>query len=105
MDWIYKCIPTIILFIYSMVLFSGRGTRLLAGFSTMSKSEYNTYDLKAVSKFMGKIFLIADMGLVLLIVGESIDSSYVHVIGLGIFLGSLIFAIVYANTNNRFKLK
>jgi hypothetical protein len=24
---------------------------------------------------------------------------------LGIFLGSLIFAIVYANTNNRFKLK
>jgi hypothetical protein len=105
MDWLYKCIPAIILFIYSMVLFSGRGTRLLAGFSTMSKNEYNTYDRKAVSKFMGKIFLIADMGLILLIVGESVDSFIIHIIGLGIFLGSLIFAIVYANTNNRFKLK
>lgn len=105
MDWIYKCLPTILLFTYSILLLNGRGTRLLAGFSTMSKEEYNTYNHKAVAKFMGKIFMISTLGLVLLIVGEAIDNSYVHTGGLGIFLGSLIFAIIYANTNNRFKLK
>ena len=105
MDWFYKFLPVVFLLFYSILLRNGRGVKFLAGFSTMSKNEYDTYNHRAIGRFMGKVFLIAAGGWLLLVIGEEINHIFLHILGLLVFLTSIVFAVVYANTNNRFKLK
>jgi len=87
--------------ILGIVFLSGRGSFLIAGYNTMSKEEKAKYDVNALCKFMGKIFLplgILTFGFLI----ESIESWYIWFY-LNIMFALIIFAAIYANTGNRFK--
>ena len=85
----------------SIVLMTGRGAFLIAGYNTMSKAKKARYDTVALCKFAGKITLPAGLLLPFLLI-ESIRDWYAWVY-LVIITMLCIFAIVYANTGGRFR--
>jgi len=89
--------------IMSCFLLTGRGSFLLAGFNTMSKEEKEKYNAPAMCKFMGKILLI--IGILVILVGIEFFYAFwwFWVIWGVVFVGVFIYAIIYANTGNRFK--
>jgi len=54
--WIFAAVGGFMI-VVSLILLSGRGSFLLAGYNTMSKSKQEQYDTPALCKFAGKIFI------------------------------------------------
>ena len=92
----------------TVLLLTGRGANLIAGFNTLSKEEKAGYDKKTLCRFVGKILIPFD---VLLIVGAicimfKVPWGNLLIIIFGVAcIPYIIFIAVYANTANRFKLK
>ena len=94
-------ISSALILVLAIILLSGRGSFLVAGFNTLPKDIKDTYDKKALSKFFGKILLpIAFLTFLLLI--EDIFSWYVWAYTV-IVLGICLFAIIYSRTGGRFR--
>jgi len=89
--------------ILSIVLLSGRGAFLIAGYNTMSKEEQEKYDVVALCKFMGKVLLGLSACMVLWVITHVSHNIWYFVIGLIAFIAIIIFTLIYANTGNRFK--
>jgi hypothetical protein len=54
-----------IFLIATVVLLSGKGSNLVAGFNTISKDEKAKYDKVKVSKQAGKVFVFADISILI----------------------------------------
>jgi hypothetical protein len=93
----------LLLVICSIFLLAGRGSFLIAGFSTMSKTEKEKYDKAALCKFMGKILLPIGILCPCLVISEMLEISWFPVVFVVVVLGLVIFAAIYANTGNRFR--
>ena len=91
-------LPFIVL---GIVFLTGRGSFLIAGYNTMSKSKKEEYDKVALCKFMGKIMI--PIGILSLFIGLSDIHTWFIWVYLGVVIGLCLFAVIYANTNNRFK--
>ena len=91
-----------ILLIISIYLLTGRGSFLLAGYNTKPKSEKEKYDAPAMCRFMGKILLPISI-LVALTGIKTLHVLWFFIVAGAIIVGLLVFAIIYANTGNRFK--
>ena len=89
------------LIIISIILLTGRGSFLLAGYNTMSKEKKAQYDTKALCKFMGKIFL--PIGILAPFAGIERIASWFIWVWIAVMVVLLIFTLIYANTGNRFK--
>lgn len=93
------------LIIMSIVLLSGRGAVLIAGYNTAPKSEQAKYNSIRLCKFMGKILLPIGIMLPLLalsiIFGFAWWFSFVFVF---VTVGLCVFAVIYTNTGNRFRI-
>ena len=90
--------------ILSIILLMGRGSFLIAGYNTMPKEEKEKYDTTALCKFVGKILLA--LGLVVIswgFINLVLNNEWLWAISGAAFIGLLVFAVVYANTGNRFK--
>lgn len=92
-------IMVILLFIILGFIFcTGKGSPLLIG-----KFNDEKYNKIAVGKFFGKItFLWAFLILVLLLSGNH-GIKWLSDAAMVLFVGSLMFTIIYPNTGNRFK--
>ena len=90
-----------LMIVLALVLLTGRGSFLIAGFNTMSKEGKAKYDAEALCKFLGKILLPIGILIPFLAI-ESIVGWYAWVCTAAI-LGLCIFAVVYVNRGNRFK--
>ena len=101
LGWIITGLLSAALIIMSLVLISGRGAFLIAGFNTMSANEKAKYDAGAMCKFIGKVLLPIGI-LTPFIMFKSISGWYPWVY-FAVVTGLSIFAAVYANTGNRFK--
>lgn len=53
-----------IFLIITIVMLSGKGSRLVSGFNTMSESEKSRYNKRKISKNAGKTMLIVDVVLI-----------------------------------------
>lgn len=92
------------LFLVLGVVFSaGKGSFLIAGFNTMPKEEKLKYDKGALSRFMGKVMFSLSFSMLLWMLGDVLEMELLFAVGVVLFIGILIFTIVYANTGNRFK--
>lgn len=104
-------IPTILVFTFAialLVLFGivfslGKGSSLIAGYNTMSEEEQNQYDAIALCKFMGKIMFTVSFCMVLCLIGVVCKMNWLLYCGIGLSIGLIVFVLIYANTNNRFK--
>jgi len=89
--------------VLGLVLLSGRGSMLIAGFNTMSPTKRAKYDAKALSRFVGRL-LIAMIPLQLLILaGTHFGLNWLVGGGIATSIALLIGAVIYANTGGRFK--
>ena len=79
----------------------GKGWWLIAGYNMSSESEKSKYDEKALCKFIGKISIA--IGLFTLPIGIERISSWYWIVYTTVVMLLGIFAVVYANTGNRFK--
>lgn len=94
----------IILFIIlGIVLYSGRGSSLIAGYNTMPKEEREKYDEVALSKFMGKMMFALSFSMVFWALSSLFEIDWLLTIGLILFISIVIFMLIYMNTGNRFK--
>lgn len=100
---IAMCFISIPFFIFSAVLSKGKGAGLIAGYNTMSEDKKAQFDEKALCRFMGKVMYGVSFSILLLALGDLLASNALMVIG-GVFLFVFpIFAVIYSNTNNRFR--
>lgn len=95
-------LPLIVLGIFFL---KGRGANFIAGYNTMSPREKRRYDSKALCKFMGKIVLPIGLLIPLFALGEILDLVWITYTAIALILVVSLFAIIYANTKNRFKKK
>ena len=85
----------------SIILLTGRGAFLVAGYNTMPKEKKALYDAPAMSKFAGKIAL--PIGILTVLAGFFLAALWFWIIYAAIVLALVVFALVYSNTGNRFK--
>lgn len=94
----------LILFIGMGIIFScGKGAFLIAGYNTLSTPEKSHFDEKLLCKFMGKLFFSFAGSWLVVALGGVLNIAYLLVSGILLFFISIIGAVVYANTGNRFK--
>lgn len=94
------------LFILIGIMLSlGKWSFLIAGFNTMSKEEKETYDVTSLCKFTAKIMFIIAFSISLFILSDVLMMDILLNIGVAIVIISVIFAVIYSNTGNRFKKK
>lgn len=96
-------IAVIILFvIFGIILSNGKGSSLIAGFNTLSQEEKGKYDTVALCKFMGKMMFALSFSMVFWVLSEAYEIKWLFVLGLILFVGVIVFALIYSNTRNRF---
>lgn len=101
-------IPLIVvglLFILGLLFWNGKALFLIAGYNTMSKYDKQKIDSTALAKFIAKIMWCASAGAFIITYADFNNVLILHTVGVAIILGSCLFAVVYANTSNRFKQK
>ena len=92
-----------LLVIYGIFLMNGKGYSLIAGFNSKSDEELKKYDVVAVCKFFGKIIFALAVSIVFWILGEYYHLTWLIVFGVVLFLGIIIFYLVYIKNWSRFK--
>lgn len=88
------------------ILFSfGKGASLIGGYNTLSEKGKAAYDSVALCKFMGKL-MFAVAGCVLCWGADHFFPN-LHLFAIGQFflIAVLLWALIYANTKGRFKIK
>lgn len=81
-----------LMFILSIMLLSGRGSWLIAGYNTMSKQEQNKYDRKKLTRATGMMLIITSIAMLAL--GFSLINAIVFLI---VIFVSVIITIIYTN--------
>ena len=97
----YNCCSLFVLF--GIILSFGKGSSLIAGFNTMPAEEKEKYDTVALSKFMGKVMFGLSLSMVLWVFSEAYEIEWLFFVGLILFLGIVVFTLIYVNSGNRFK--
>lgn len=96
----------IIVFIgLGFVLMRGKGACLIAGYNTMPEDEKAKYDVIALCKFMGKMMFLFAFSMVFWVFSEILEQNWLFVVGIILFIGTMLFLLIYTNTKNRFKHK
>lgn len=88
------------LLLLSIVLLLGKGGWLIAGYNTKSAEEKKKYDEPAMCRFIGKVML----GVTIVSGGILFSEGRFALLGAAIIVVLSIFAVVYFNTNDRFKV-
>ncbi len=97
-------IPVFIgLVVISAFLLKGEGADFIAGFNTLPTWEKDLYDTKKMCKFMGKIMLSIAISILLVPIGIVLDAIWIVFASCALILGFCLYAVIYANTGNRFK--
>lgn len=103
---IFKFIIPLIFTVLGLILRSGKGSFLIAGYNTSSKEEKEKYDEVALGKFLGNL-LISIAAIVLLTALSEIYSvtlfKFIVVLAPIMIVILVIGTIIYANTGNRFE--
>ncbi|HHD2752305.1 TPA: DUF3784 domain-containing protein [Clostridium perfringens] len=104
MEWgIIISVLIIALFVVLGISFyMGKGLWLIAGYNIMSKEEREKYDMRAVGKFMGKIAFVIAFSISFWLIGEILSLKILFHLGTIVFWATIIFTLIYLNTNKRF---
>lgn len=103
---IIKFIAPVVLWIFAIVISTGKANFLISGYNTASKEEKEMIDEKALAKFMGEFLFV--LGLIQLAlpmadVLEFNNSKIILICTNIIFIIVTIAGIIYMNTGKRFQ--
>ena len=93
----------VLLVVMSLILISGRGSSLIAGYNTSPVNEKEKYDDKALGKFIGKIIMPIGICVPVIAIGGIYEMTWLPVAYGVLVILLTIFALVYCNTGNRFR--
>jgi hypothetical protein len=96
----------ILLVIITILLLTGRGSFLIAGYNTLPGETKDKYDQPALCRFVGKVLIPFDVLMIAIAVGAVTHAPWTGVAGIIGGIGCLPYLIamaVYANTGNRFQ--
>nr|WP_285851218.1 DUF3784 domain-containing protein [Sporosarcina aquimarina] len=83
----------------------GKGADLIAGYNTMAEEEKATYDTIGLCKFMGKMMFALSFSMVFWIMSDILNTPWLLYFGLVLFVGIIVFMIIFTNTGERFRNK
>ena len=92
-----------VLVVLGLILLSGRGAWLIAGYNTMPPEEKARYDQKALCRTMGKLLLTMAACVALATVGYGLDRSWLVWCGFGLLTVVMIGGAVYVNITDSVK--
>jgi hypothetical protein len=92
---------TLVLLIISIILLRGKGAGLIAGYNTAKDKD--RYDAVSLCKFVGKILLPIALLTPSIAISGIFHIHWLSIAYIVLVIGLIIFAAVYANTNNRFR--
>ena len=102
---IISSIIGLVLIIFAIILLAGKGGSLIAGYNTMSEIEKAQYDEPALSKFIGKILLPIGILCPGMAFASIFEIQWLVVLLIVVTVGLVLFAVIYSNTNKRFRRK
>ena len=87
----------------ALVLLSGHGGSMIAGYNTASEAEKRKYDEKALCRFVGKILLPIGLCMPAVALGGAYHIAWLPAAYAVMTVSLVIFAVVWLNTGNRYK--
>lgn len=96
-------VPIILFVVLGFVFMKGKGAFLIAGYNTMPPEKKEKYDTVALCKFMGKMMFALSFSMILWLLSAAYEIRVLFVLGLTLFIGIVLYAIIYVNTGNRFR--
>ena len=95
----------LIFLVLSVLSFMGKLNSLITGNKTDEEGN-PVYDDRALSRFLGLVMLLLSVSALMGILGYLISGlSFLVICAPVLFVAVIIFALVYSNDTNRFKLK
>lgn len=92
-----------IVVIMAIILLAGHGSRLIAGYNTLSEDEKEKIDATKLSKFIGGILLTIGLIVNGISIGNICNIRWLPISVPIIIVGLIVFAAIYCNTGNRFR--
>ena len=96
-DWVIW-VSGIILAIFSIILLTGHGANLIAGYNTASKEEKDKYDAKKLSRVVGSGMAIIAVLVFVMGIFENVLPASFATISLIIVIIDIVIMLVIANT-------
>jgi hypothetical protein len=93
-------LAAVVLLVVSIPLGKGKGGRYLAGYNTASAAEKSRWDEPALCRTMARTLRMAIIGPVLWAIATLLGSSFLHFIGLAVFVGVIFGGLFYANRHH-----
>ncbi|WP_342463049.1 DUF3784 domain-containing protein [Ureibacillus sp. FSL K6-8385] len=93
-------VPMLLLAFY---LYKGKGGFLIAGYNTLPEEEKAKYDEPALCRFVGKNMFVLTGLMVVWTIAEIFEILWLLIAGIALFVGVVVFMIIYLNTGNRFR--
>lgn len=78
---------------------------LISGYNTMTEDEFEGYDTKAISRFLGIVMFVLAACMVFWLLALIMDKPFLLFIGILAISAVAISTLVFMNTGNRFKKK
>ncbi len=91
------------LLIMAIALLCGKGAFMIAGYNTMSKDEQAKYNEKALCRFVGGLLFVVSFCLLLVPLSVQYDRQWQMFVGIALSIIVPIGAVIYMNTNGRFR--
>ena len=105
-------IGIVIIFIFmpitvmSVMMLSGHGNFFIARYISMiPDEEKEKYDKKALLRFIGKVMLIIETVLGMIIGGAIGNILWLMIVGMTLFIAVIVATLLYFNAKDRFKRK
>lgn len=86
-----------------IILSMGKCSFLIAGYNLMTREKKERYDERALCRFTGKLMFFLAFCMLLSIGSTLLQSAVLLSIAMFLFVASITFTIIYANTANRFR--
>ena len=81
-----------------VMMLTGRGAFLIAGFNTMSKEKQSKYKKEALCKFIGLVLLLVTLCTAGITLGAIFEIAFLWIACSVLLAAVIIFAIIFANT-------
>jgi hypothetical protein len=95
-------VPMVILAVF---LFHGKGAFLIAGYNTMSSAERETYNERALCRFVGWLLIGVSFSMLTFPVGIYLEMAWLTYLGAAVMIVGVLGGVIYMNTGNRFRIK
>ena len=96
-DWIVWIIAILFLFI-SLILISGHGANLIAGYNTAGREEKNRYDTKKLCRVVGIGMAVITIMIFIMAIWETVLPAFFSTVFFGITVIDCIAIIILSNT-------